>query len=458
MTAEPQTSGAPASAWASLRAWLDANLFLPAPPPPAPTRGRVAAGLGIAGLGVLVILLRLGWSKPLDAVWAEDGAIFLTGALNGGPVDAIATTYADYLHLVPRLLAEVVVLFPLEWAPEAMSLLGAGVVVLCAFVVWWASAPHLPDPWLRGTLAAMVVLLPVVGYESLANLAYVAWFMIFASFWLLLWRPASVTAALGAGVFCALTLMSAPLALFFTPIAALRSVAYRDLRDALIVGGFAVGALVQVVAIAFDDSQSPADARWDSELVPTYVLRVIGGVLLGQNGDAAAWLVAGRLLLVALGAAFVVLVAIAVVRRSAPGRALSALAIALSVAIFFTAGYQRDLSTTMMWPSGDATTTGARHTIVPVLLLLTVLLTQLRRRPARFSEETWLKLRRAGLVAIALVALSSFYVGNDFRFDPTWSGEVEAARAACVRDPAATVAVPVAPVGWAAQLPCSELD
>ena len=193
MAAAARTTGASqTSRLRRWRDWLDSNLFAVSPPTVRPDRDRVALGLALALAGVLVILLRLGWSKPLDSVWAEDGAVFLAGALNDDLVGAVTTTYADYLHLVPRLLAELAALAPLEWAPELLSVLGATVVVLCAFIVWWASAAHLPDPRLRGTLAAVVVLLPVVGYESLANLAYVSWFMLFASFWLLLWRPASL--------------------------------------------------------------------------------------------------------------------------------------------------------------------------------------------------------------------------------------------------------------------------
>jgi hypothetical protein len=452
------SEASPPSRLRGWRAWLDSNLFCVGPRMPRPTRGRVAAGLTIAIAGVLAILLRLGWSKPLDSVWAEDGAVFLSASLNEDLPGALTATYADYLHVVPRLLAELVALAPLEWAPELLAVLGAGVVVLCAFVVWWASAAHLPDPRLRGTLAAMVVLLPVVGYESLANLAYVSWFMLFASFWLLLWRAPSVGRALGAGLFVALTVMSNPLGLLLAPIAALRGIAYRGAPDAAIVGGFVAGAVAQGVAIAFDDTPSPATADADPELVPTYLLRVVGGLFLGQNGDAAAWLVAGRALVVALALALALLVAVSVVRRAAPGRALSAVAIALSLAIFFVSGYLRDLAETMMWPAGDATTTGARHTIVPVLLLATVILVQLQRRPGRVSELAWSRLRPGALAAIALVALSAFYVGNDFRFEPRWSSELAAAREACLDEPIAVVDVPIAPLGWSARLPCSEVS
>jgi hypothetical protein len=437
--------------------WLDSNLILESPPTVRPDRKRVALGLALALAGVLVILLRLGWSKPLDSVWAEDGAVFLAGAVSDDLVGAVTTTYADYLHLVPRLLAELAALAPLEWAPELLSVLGAAVVVLCAFVVWRASAAHLPDPRLRGTLAAMVVLLPVVGYESLANLAYVSWFMLFASFWLLLWRPASLWRAIAGGLFVALTVASNPLGLLLLPIAAARAMAFRGGRDAAIIGGLAAGSVAQGIALAFDQSQSPVTADADAELVPTYLLRVVGG-LLGQNVDAAAWLVAGWAFVAALALAFAVLVAISVARRDAPGRALSALAIALSITIFFVSGYQRDLAETMMWPADDATTTGARHTIVPVLLLITVVLVQLQRRPKQLTELAWRRIRLGALGAIALVALSAFYVGNDFRFEPRWSSELAAAERECIEESLPAVDVPVAPVGWFARLPCSEIS
>jgi len=438
----------------ALRAWADSSLFREAPAPPPLTIGRLAAGVAIALCGVLVVLLRLGLVPPLDSVWAEDGGVFLAGALNQGFLDALTTNYAGYLHVVPRLLAEPASWVSLDYAAEVLAIEGACVAVLCGFVVWWASAGHLRDRRLRGLLAAMVVLLPVVGYESLANLAYLWWFMLFAAFWLLLWRPASLGRAVLGAVFLAMAVMSAPLALVLAPLAALRAVAARDRRDVALVAGFFAGAVVQLVAIAFDSSPSETGPGWDWDLLPAYLLRVVGGLLFGQYGDAGLWIALGPVLIVLLAAAFAFLVAVAA--RSGPARPLSLIAIALSVTFFLLGGYQRDIADTLMWPSGDATTAGARHTIAPVLLLLTVVVVQLEWRPPALSAVAWRRVRGAVVAVIAVVTLSALYVGNDFRSTPRWSPALEQGRADCAESDLPAVVVPVAPPPWGVSIPCRE--
>ena len=72
-----------------------------------------------------------------------------------------------------------------------MAISGAAIVAGCALMVWCASAGHIHSPYLRATLAAMVVLLPIVGVETLDNVTNSIWFLFFAAFWILLWRPAS---------------------------------------------------------------------------------------------------------------------------------------------------------------------------------------------------------------------------------------------------------------------------
>ena len=57
-----------------------------------------------------------------------------------------------------------------------MAICGAAIVTGCAFLVWRASAGHIESPRLRAALAAMVVLLPVVGVETLDNVTNSIWF------------------------------------------------------------------------------------------------------------------------------------------------------------------------------------------------------------------------------------------------------------------------------------------
>ena len=402
-----------------------------------------------------VVLLRLG-GDPLTHIWAEDGGIFLRGALNDTVAGALTTTYAGYSHLVPRLCAEFAALFPIEWAAAVLALEGAAVTVLCAFVVWHVSAPHLPDRRLRGLLTAMVLLLPVVGFESLANVTNLQWFMLFASFWLLLWRPASWPAALAAGAFVALTLASAPLALLLTPLAVWRVArATRDRIDMTIAAAFAVGAAIQLVAIVTDDSVQAA-SRWDWDLLPAYLVRVVAGLGLGHNADTGAWQLAPLPLLVVAGFAFAAVVAASFL-RDIPGRAVSLVALALSVALFLIPGYVRDAALPLMWTDDYHGTYGARYAILPALFLLAAVLIQLQTRPPGWTAAAWTRLRIGVVALLAAAAVTTFYVGDPGRRTVRWSDTIEQARLECRSGVAVATEVPVSWPDWRINLPCERL-
>lgn len=430
---------------------------------------RLAVGLGLGLAGVLVVLLRVGLSPPLHSVWAEDGTIFLSGAENHGLLDAVQATYAGYLHVVPRLLAELPLAFPVGSAPAVLAISAAAVVVLSAFVVWWASAGHVRDPRLRGVLAAMVVLLPVVGYESLASVAFVSWFMVFAAFWVLIWRPSTFVRALAASAFVAVTVMSSGLGLLLAPLALLRAIAIRDRRDAAIVAGFAIGALAQAIAILHGhplpgethpiyDDPSVDVARWDSDLLLAYLQRVVGGLGFGYYPLSVLWLVLDWVLVGALAAGSLALVWVAVVRKSAPARLLSTIAIAASIAAFILSGYYRDFSSTILWQPGAHHTNDARHTILPVLLLLGVVLLQLTSRPPSISEPGWRRVRLVVLGGLAALAVTGFYVGERFRSQANWGSEVARGRVECAGADAGSAQLAVAPDGFgAATIPCEAL-
>lgn len=466
----PSSRGLLGSGTTGFAEQLNQQLFVDSPPGPTITGRRIAAGLGVALAGALIVLLRVGLTPPLHTVWAEDGTIFLSGSESHSLLDAVQGTYAGYLHLVPRLLAEIPAALPLSWAPAVMAVLGAFVVVLCAFMVWWASAGLLKDPVLRGTLAGMVVLLPVVGYESLANIAFVSWFMLFASFWILLWRPSTLPRATAAGAFLAATVMSSGLGLLLAPIALVRAMAIRDRRDFAITAAFAIGAIVQIIALlhghplpgethpTYDDPTADV-ARWSSDLIPAYLQRVVGGLAFGYYPLSVLWLALSWVLIIILGIGFVVVVGVAVIRSSAPARLFSAIAITLSVAAFLVTGYYRDFAEAMLWQPGLHHTNEARHTILPVLLLLSVVLTQLTSRPPSLSATNWRRVRVAVLSAVALLAATGFYVGERFRSEVNWDAQLERGKAVCAATRATSVQLQVAPAGFGemATIPCAEL-
>ena len=60
--------------------------------------GRASALLILGGLFVLAMLLqmlRVGWSVSLHSLWAEDGAVYFSGAVHSGFGGSLFDTYAD---------------------------------------------------------------------------------------------------------------------------------------------------------------------------------------------------------------------------------------------------------------------------------------------------------------------------------------------------------------------------
>jgi hypothetical protein len=83
--------------------------------------------------------------------------------------------------------------------------------LICAGLALAAIAVQLVRMW----SSVPLMLLPVVGVEALDNVTNSIWFLLFASFWILLWHPASFARA-GAG-FVLLAALSNVAILVFAP-------------------------------------------------------------------------------------------------------------------------------------------------------------------------------------------------------------------------------------------------
>lgn len=439
---------------------LGESLFPDAPPArPGLGRGEVAAiVLALLTLATILQLARLGWSASLNSLWAEDGPIYLQEALGQGFWHSVFATYATYLVFVPRLIAEAATLAPLRYAPAAVSILSAAVVALSGLIVWSASAGHVRNPYLRGTLAAVAVLVPVAGLESIDSAAYVPWYMLFATFWILLWRPRTTAVAVLAGLFAIVTGLSTPGVWFFLPLAVLRAGAARDRRDLSILAGYAIGAGVQVPVLALNNEQA-VTPLWTGDVWTVYMQRVVDGAPLGLRLGGAAWDHLGWVALIALLVAGLVGLAVGA-RRSSPGaRWVAAIAIPTSLAMFVVSLYQRAVGTQMLWLEGMHNGTGSRYAIVPALLVVSAAVvlvdgaTRGKARRGRLSPAI------AATVAILLIALVSSFWAREVavRGAPPWDAALKASARDCVREGAADVAVPTSPPGFGLQVPCDRV-
>jgi len=445
----------------ALRAHLDDSLF-PAVRQRASTLRRWEALVLVGGLLALVVVLqlaRLGWSASLGSLWAEDGPIYMQEALTQDFWHAIVSTYATYLVLVPRLIAEAASLAPLREVPAAVSILSALVVGLSGLAVWIASAAHIPNPYLRGALVALTVLSPVAGLESIDSAAYVPWYMLFASFWLLLWRPATRRGAALGGLFILLTGLSTPGLWFFAPLAGLRALAVRGGRDLILVGSYAVGAAVQIPVLAFND-ETAVEPLWTSDIWTTFLQRIVDGAPLGLRLGGEAWSYLGWPFLVVLTIAAVAALAVGFKRAARGARYLAAIAIPTSLAMFVVSLYQRAVGTQMVWPEGIWNASGGRYSIVPALLLVSAALVLLesaqRERSAAPRRLPWPSL---AALAILVVAIGTSFYARDLavRGTPPWDAAVDQAEAICASGEA-EAALPTSPPGFGMQLPCDQIS
>ena len=436
-------------ALARFRTEADAHLFPKDPTPPGLNARAIMVYPALVALATGVQLLRMWDSRPLDSVWAEDGGVWLSDALNRGFFDAFTTPYNGYLQGLSRLVAEPVSWLSVDSYAPAMAIVGALIVSGCALFVWRASTAHIRNPYLRAALAAMVVLLPVGGAESLANVTNSIWPLLFACFVALLWRPRSVAAAVAAATLVLVVALTNIGVVFFLPLWLMRLSAARDRRDLVIVAAFAIGLAMQFglsageiglhevrTSVAPTCGAFSTDPCWDWELVPAYAQRIVGGAVAGQQINAELWKAIGPPLLVVLGLGLIALVVVALRERRT--RILVPLTIVISIAIFLVTGWQRwgAGGVFFYWPEGEFTA-GFHYLITPTLLLLFAIVLQLDTAIGERPASPSARVRREALAAAVIVfilaaAVVGFHVGDEeIRGSGSWSDAVARAQAVC---------------------------
>lgn len=442
-----------------LRESLNRSLFRPAAPGGWNPSGWEAGCVLLAFLvlATALQLLRIGPHVAFDSVWAEDGPVFLQGAMTEGFLDSLTTTYAGYLVLLPRLVGEAGRLVPLQDAPVAISLASAVVVAVSGVVVWIASAGHIRNPYLRGLLVALTVLSPVAGLESLASGTYVSWYMGFGVFWLLLWRPRTTWGAALGGAFILATGLSSPAIFFFLPLAVLRAVAVRDRLDALLVGSFGLAAAIQLPIALLSDDAAPTPA-WTADILTTFLQRVVDGTVLGQELGGYAWEQLGWAFLVAISLAAAVFLLL-LGSRASSGRPLAAIAVGTATVMFVVSAYQRAVGTPMMWPPDLHHGLGGRYVMIPSLLLVSAALVLLEGRRAG-RGGAGLSPAAIAVGAVLLVGLvTSFDVADtSARGNPPWDASLEASAASCREQGPPAASVAISPPGWTMAISCERLE
>jgi hypothetical protein len=437
---------------------------------PEPPQGQVAPAGQVAwrallslfalAAGALVLLLRIAGRSPVTTIWAEDRTVFLVQAL-ASPRYLFAS-YAGYLQLLPRIIGQLVAFLPLPDAAAAFAISGAMTASAVALFVFHASAGHIRSGWLRGLLAAAVLLLPVAPLEIADSGVNTPWYLLFALFWAGLWRPRTRRGMGLAALIAFLAGASTPLALALAPLFIVRIAALRGVREQAVTAGFAVGLLLQLPVIA-----SAHNSRLTQTATPGGVLGFVAHdvVLPAFGWHLAWWLQAavgrnGATLLVGcvLAAVF------AAIATTQPARVRLVAAAALGCGFLLAAA----AATLSRWVTVETVhfhvEPGSRYTTLPIFLMEAAAIVAVdnvvgrardRRRPDEQGtafgvapRSGWARARGATAAVAALVVVLSVGWITDFRSDngraggTRWAPVADSWLADCQRHPDGSVTAP----------------
>jgi hypothetical protein len=422
-----------------------ALLFPPDPPPRRRSRGaaaRAAAGYAAAiALGAVVLLGRQSGHRAWATVWAEDRWLFLPGALLH-PGSSLWQAADGYLSLVPRVVADGVARFPLRDAAALFAVAGAVIASACAAVVFRACAGHVRSPALRVVLAASVLLLPTALEAGLPdNGVNTIWYLLFAAFWALVWRPRSRAAMAVAALVCFAAAASNVLAALYLPVAAARVVAIPRAREHAATIGWLAGGAVQLPAVvSHSRPHQPASVL---DALGFYghnvILPAVAGRHFGQQLTAGLG-IARATALAAVAAAAVIAWVLA--RGGARPRAFAVTALGLGLILTLTPvlvhGAVADAEVTRhaLWAAGS------RYAQVPILLLGSLVIVAadacLRRGGVRLERATAAVL----LAAVLATTWVSDFTYPDLRSHATpWTHIVTKIERTCHQHPPGSVAI-----------------
>lgn len=443
--AEPAAGRAVSAAPATLRD----GLFPRSPAGPWPRRHRRPLLLAGWVAAALVLLGRAGGPAAVDTLWAEDGRIFLQDAVARPFPGVLIEPYAGYLHVPARLAAAAAALLPLSLAGAALTLFAVAAVASLAVFVFVAAAGHVPNPALRLALAGLTVLAPVGQAEVYAATANVHWFLLPVAFWALVWNSPRARDAWLAAAVLLLTGLSDPFLVLLAPVALLRLLLLREQRRGtlVIVAGWAAGVAAALAGMALTGAQRdlPASAG-PGRLVGWYLVHVAGGSLFGDRPVPSSPTVAA-LLATAAVLPYAALLVLALRARLRLPLVFAVTAAGTGVLLYLV-------------PAGLSGVAAPRYALPPVLLLyaaLAALADGLLRARRQGRPRTAASLPLVAVTgAVLAVAVALGLPTPERQAGPSWSGQVSAATAEC-RSGASSARLGLAPPGWFAVIPCTDL-
>ncbi|MDQ0677776.1 hypothetical protein QFZ30_001158 [Arthrobacter pascens] len=403
--------------------------------------------IGSVVLGSLVAFARL----PVTAqgtIWAEDGGIFLRDALAGGTLLDVFAPYEGYLHVLPRVAAEVVVmLFPVDYFAGAMNFLSCVTVALIAGLVFHCSKAMSPNPLVRICWASITILVAPGPLETLGNFANVHWYLLWAVPWLLL-KPAASRAEgvflFMVAVFVALTEI---LSLMFIPLFLYR---FKDKGHWPARAGLLIGLACQVATtLFFPRSPSSGYQVNPVSVVQGWFLNSSSALVFGDSPSIIENIRNfGALPIVLAALPFLAAFMYILSKGSRQHRLLAVVLVVASVgswAATQVANPQRFFDYAGFNDAEWQTFFLSRYSTVPSMFLLALL--PLAAAATEVRVRTAFAAVLSGFLVLQAVYFFPSWVSR--QDGPIWAEGVLVARQACLNEPTVmSQSVPIAPRGW----------
>jgi len=413
--------------------------------------------LGFLGGCTVLELGRQSGVPSWHSLWAEDGTVFLSDALNKPFFSTLFAPYNGYALVVPRVAAALVSVFPLADAAWLIALVSSIIVSLVALFVFDASRVVLGHASVRLGLALAVVLLPAEAFETTANLANIHWYLLFACFWALASTDTSSGRLVARSAFALFAPLSSPLAVLFIPVAAW-SLATRRTKAAFIpVMFFTTGLIAQwsVVLTAPSNSTDAISSPFHpSDLVPLFGSRVAGSFLVGDRFLDLAWRALGDVFV--YGSIVVVACVLGLTLRRVSGAKLRFGLACVGEAVAFFTVELAVRGTSMIWPPTDALSLGgSRYFVLPILFLLAGFAVGVDDALGIGGVRSWPGWSLLVALWFGGILLLNYSFENPRSGGPVWVANLQQAELACPTAGGGYVNVPIAPGGaWLVRVPC----
>jgi hypothetical protein len=132
-----------------------------------------------ASLVAIIFSVRI--PNAYRTLWAEDGIVHIFYALkNQYPVEIFQDNFGGYWNVTSRVIARLVILFPIEFFTYVNFFLICAVTGLVIFVVYDTTALIIQSNRLRVILSLSVVMLPIAKFDVIATSVNLHYYLLFA--------------------------------------------------------------------------------------------------------------------------------------------------------------------------------------------------------------------------------------------------------------------------------------